>query len=152
LNRKIDHIGIAVRDLRAALAAYETVMDLEPSGIEEVPGFKTRVAMVSVGESRLEFLEPMADDSPIAGFIKKRGEGIHHLCFQVEDIAAELHRLKAGRIRLIDESPRPGAAGCLVAFLHPSGTAGVLIELSQPPSRPVEREPADPGFSPDRVG
>lgn len=136
MTRKIDHIGIAVRDLRAALAVYETVLGLEPSAVEEVPGFKTRVAMVSVGESRLEFLEPMADDSPIARFIEKRGEGIHHVCFQVEDITAELHRLKTERVRLVDESPRPGTGGCLIAFLHPSGTAGVLIELSQPPSAP----------------
>jgi len=140
LARKIDHIGIAVRDLETALAEYKTVLGLEPGGIEEVPDFKTRVAVVSIGESRLEFLEPMADDSSVGKFIEKRGEGIHHICFQVEDIAAELDRLKREHVRLVDEFPRPGAGGCLVAFLHPSGTAGVLIELSQPPSAPAERE------------
>jgi len=134
LARRIDHIGIAVRDLKTALAVYKTVLGLECGEIEEVPDFGTRVAVVSIGESRLEFLEPMADNSPVGRFIAKRGEGVHHICFQVEDIAAELDRLKREHVRLVDESPRPGAGGCLVAFLHPSGTAGVLIELSQPPA------------------
>lgn len=132
MNRKIDHIAIAVRDLAAALAVYRTVLGLEPNEIEEVPGFKTRVAMLSVGESRLELLEAMGDGSPIARFIEKRGEGVHHLCFQVEDVAAELQKLRVAGIRLVDESPRRGAGGYLVAFLHPSSTGGVLIELSQP--------------------
>ena len=129
---KIDHVGIAVRDLTTALATYRTVLGLEPEGIEEVSGFMTRVAMLPVGESRLELLEAMGDDSPIAKFIAKRGEGVHHLCFRVEDIAAELKRLKTAGVRLLDETPRPGAGGCLIAFLHPSSTGGVLIELSQP--------------------
>lgn len=137
MYRKIDHIGIAVRDLTAVLAIYKTVLGLELKGVEEVPSQKTRVAMLSVGESRLELLEAMGNDSPIARFIAKRGEGVHHLCFQVEDIAAELQKLQVAGIRLLDESPRPGAGGCLIAFLHPSSTGGVLIELSQPSSGTV---------------
>ncbi len=131
---KIDHIGIAVRDLAAAIDAYRK-MGLHTSDIEEVKSQKARVAMIRIGESRLELLEATENESPVGRFIAKRGEGVHHLCFEVEDIVAELKRLREAGIRLVDESPRPGAGGCMVAFVHPSSTGGVLIELSQPPSR-----------------
>jgi len=132
LYRKIDHIGIAVRDLDAALAAYQARLGIPLAHIEEVPEQKTRVALLPVGESRIELLEATEPESPVGRFLAKRGEGIHHICFQVEDLAAELQVLKSRGVRLIDETPRRGAHGCLVAFVHPSSAHGVLIELSQP--------------------
>ncbi len=132
LYLKIDHIGIAVRSLDEALRVYSSGLGFEVGHVEEVAEQKTRVAMLPVGESRLELLQALEADSPVAKFIARRGEGLHHICFQVADIAHEISRLKASGVRLIDETPRAGADGCLVAFLHPSGTAGVLIELSQP--------------------
>jgi methylmalonyl-CoA/ethylmalonyl-CoA epimerase len=128
---KIDHIGIAVRSLDVALRAYTAGLGFRLGEIEEVPDQKTRIAMLPVGESRLELLEATGDDSPVARFIARRGEGIHHICFLVEDITREIARLKAAGVPMIDEIPRPGADGCLVAFVHPSGTGGVLVELSQ---------------------
>ncbi|MBM3789736.1 MAG: methylmalonyl-CoA epimerase [Acidobacteria bacterium] len=132
MYRKIDHIGIAVRDLDAALAAYQARLGIPLAHIEEVPEQKTRVALLPVGESRIELLEATEPESPVGRFLAKRGEGIHHICFQVEDLAAELQVLKSRGVRLIDETPRRGAHGCLVAFVHPSSAHGVLIELSQP--------------------
>ncbi len=99
--------------------------------IEQVPEQKARVAVLAVGQERLELLESMAVDSPIARFLARRGQGLHHICFQVEDVAAELKRLRACGVRLIDEEPRRGAGGSLIAFIHPEGS-GVLVELSQP--------------------
>jgi methylmalonyl-CoA/ethylmalonyl-CoA epimerase len=131
VSKKLDHIGIAVPELTAALEVYESALGFELEEIEEVPAQKTRVAFVRSGDIRLELLEAMNDASPVSKFIAKRGPGIHHICFQVEDIAAELTSLKAAGVRLIDETARPGAAGCLVAFIHPAGTGGVLLELSQ---------------------
>jgi methylmalonyl-CoA/ethylmalonyl-CoA epimerase len=135
LSRKINHIGIAVQNLSAALNFYQSTLGLEVHEIETVPEQKVRVAMLPLGESRLELLETTEADAPIAKFISKRGEGIHHICIEVEDIAAELIRLKAAGVRLIDEEARAGAGGCLVAFIHPASTAGVLLELSQQPKQ-----------------
>ncbi len=129
---RIDHIGIAVRSLEESLPLYSKGLGISPEHVELVPEQKTRVAVLPVGEGRLELLESMGEDSPIARFIAKRGEGLHHVCFQVEDIVSELKRLKAAGVRLIDEVPRCGAGGCLIAFVHPESAAGVLIELSQP--------------------
>ncbi len=131
MYRKIDHLGIAVRSLSSALLTYELAFGLEKSAIEEIPGQKTRAALLTVGESRIELLEALSEDSPVARFITKRGEGLHHICFQVDDIRQELDKLRNAGIRLIDEKPRSGAGGSQVAFVHPSGTSGVLIELSQ---------------------
>lgn len=128
---KIDHIGIAVRSLETALETYRDGMGLEVAGVEEVAEQKTRVALLPVGESRLELLEATDPASPIAKFLVRRGEGLHHVCLQVEDIAAELAKLKAAKVRLIDEEPRRGAGGSLVAFVHPTSTGGVLVELAQ---------------------
>jgi methylmalonyl-CoA/ethylmalonyl-CoA epimerase len=132
LLKKIDHIGIAVRSIERSLPQYASSLGFLLKSVEPVPEQRTKVAVLEAGESRLELLESMGEDSPIDRFIAKRGEGLHHICFQVEDIAAELERLKAAGVRLIDRQPRRGAGGCLVAFLHPESMAGVLVELSQP--------------------
>jgi methylmalonyl-CoA/ethylmalonyl-CoA epimerase len=126
----IDHIGIAVRSIEKSFLLYSR-LGLPLRGIEHIEEQKTRVAVLPAGESRLELLEAAGDESPIARFIAKRGEGLHHICFRVDDISAELTKLKAAGVRLIDENPRAGAGGCLVAFIHPESASGVLIELSQ---------------------
>lgn len=130
--KRIDHIGIAVCSIEQSLRLYASGLGLLVERIEEVSAQKTKIAMLPVGEGRLELLESMEDDSPIARFLAKRGEGLHHVCFQVDDIAAELNQLKAAGVRLIDQEPRRGRGGSLVAFVHPESAAGVLIELSQP--------------------
>lgn len=126
---KLDHIGIAVRSLAAA-KIYET-LGLKVDHIETVATQKVNTAFLSAGDSNLELLEPTSDDSPIAKFIEKRGEGIHHICLRVDDIESHLARLEAEGYRLVNEAPVPGAHGCRVAFLHPSAGNGVLIELSE---------------------
>jgi methylmalonyl-CoA/ethylmalonyl-CoA epimerase len=126
---RLDHIGIAVRSLDAA-KIYEA-LGLTIEHVETVDTQKVKTAFLSVGDSHLELLEPTSADSPIAKFIDKRGEGIHHICFRVDDIEGHLERLKAAGYRLINEAPVPGAHGCRVAFLHPAAGNGVLIELSE---------------------
>lgn len=125
----LDHIGIAVRSIEAA-KVYE-VLGLTIDHVETVETQRVKTAFLSVGDSNLELLEPLAADSPVAKFIEKRGEGIHHICFRVDDIEAHLARLKSAGYRLINEAPVPGAHGCRVAFLHPAAGNGVLIELSE---------------------
>ena len=127
---KLDHIGIAVKSIEAAKAVYED-LGLEIAHVESVDTQKVRTAFLSVGDANLELLEPSDSDSTIAKYIEKRGEGIHHLCFRVDDIEAHLARLKERGYRLINEAPVPGAHGCRVAFLHPAAGNGVLIELSE---------------------
>lgn len=129
MTAKLDHIGIAVRSLDAA-KIYEA-LGLTIEHVETVETQKVKTAFLSVGDSNLELLEPTSPDSPIARFIEKRGEGIHHICLRVDDIEAQLERLKAQGYRLINEHPVPGAHGCRVAFLHPAAGNGVLIELSE---------------------
>ena len=126
---KIDHIGIATNDIEQMASIYRDALGLNVIETEEVPSQKVRVAMLPVGESRIELLEATAADSPISKFLAKRGFGIHHVAFNVDDIRAALAELKSKGARLIDEEPRTGAGGCLVAFIHPSSTGGVLIEL-----------------------
>lgn len=126
---KIEHIGIATRELDEALSFWRDALGLEVVETEEVAEQQVRVAMLPIGESRVELLEPTSDDSPVAKFIAKRGTGIHHIAVRVEDIRGSLGRLKEQGIRLIDETPRIGAGGCLVAFVHPSAANGVLLEL-----------------------
>ena len=126
---KIDHIGIATNDIEAMASVYREALGLSVAETEEVASQKVRVAMLPVGESQIELLEATADDSPISKFLAKRGPGIHHVAFNVPDIRAALADLKSKGTRLIDEQPRTGAGGCLVAFIHPSSTGGVLIEL-----------------------
>jgi methylmalonyl-CoA/ethylmalonyl-CoA epimerase len=125
----LDHIGIAVRSLEAA--NIYRALGLEIEHVEVVETQKVKTAFLSVGDSNLELLEPTGPDSTIAKYIEKRGEGIHHLCFRVDDIEAHLETLKAQGYRLINEHPVPGAHGCRVAFLHPAAGNGVLIELSE---------------------
>jgi len=127
----LDHIGIAVGDLAQALAFYRDALGLEVEPPEEVASQRVRAHFVPVGDSALELLEPTAPDSPIAKFIEKRGPGVHHVTLRVDDIREALARLKARGIRLIDESPREGAEGALIAFVHPASTHGVLVELKQ---------------------
>lgn len=127
----INHIGIAVRSLEERLALYRT-LGLVEAGREEVPSQKVRVAMLPVRGSQIELLEPTAPDSPIAAAIEKRGEGLHHIAFEVEDIRATMAQLKAAGFQLLSEEPRPGAHGSQVCFLHPKSGGGVLIEICQP--------------------
>jgi methylmalonyl-CoA epimerase len=127
----LDHIGIAVRDLEEALAFYRDALGLEIEAPEEVGSQRVRAHFVPVGESALELLEATAADSPIARYLDRRGPGLHHITLRVDDIAAALARLKARGVRLIDQTPRPGAHGSLVAFVHPASAHGVLVELKQ---------------------
>jgi methylmalonyl-CoA epimerase len=127
----LDHIGIAVKDLPAALAFYRDALGLEIEAPEEVASQRVRAHFVTVGESKLELLEATAPDSAIAKYIEKRGPGLHHITLRVDDINAVLAQLKARGARLIDDQPRPGAEGALVAFIHPSSAHGVLVELKQ---------------------
>jgi len=126
---KIDHIGIAVRSLSETLRFYQEALGLNASGFEDIADQGVRVAMLPVGESRIELLEPLRADSPVEKFMAKRGEGIHHIAIQVGDLEAALERLKTAGVRLIDSSPRQGAHGSRIAFIHPSSTHGVLLEL-----------------------
>ena len=132
---KIDHLGIATNGIDEAASMYRDAFGLSVAEIEEVPTQKVRVAMLPIGESRIELLEATSPDSPISKFLEKRGPGIHHIALRVANIRAALADLKAKGARLIDEEPRPGAGGCLVAFIHPSSTGGVLIELVERPDR-----------------
>jgi methylmalonyl-CoA epimerase len=127
----LDHVGIAVKDLSAALAFYRDALGLEIEASEEVASQRVRAHFVSVGESKLELLEATEPDSPIAKYIGKRGPGLHHITLRVEDLHAALAHLKARGLQLIDEQPRPGAEGALIAFIHPAATHGVLVELKQ---------------------
>jgi methylmalonyl-CoA/ethylmalonyl-CoA epimerase len=128
---KIEHIGIATRGLDEAVSFWRDALGLEVVETEVVEEQRVRVAMLPLGEPRIELLEPTSADSPIAKFLEKRGPGIHHLAVRVEDIRAKLRELKEQGVRLIDETPRTGAGGCLVAFIHPSSAHGVLLELVQ---------------------
>ncbi len=128
---KINHLGIATKGIDEALKFWENALGLENVHTEVVADQKVRVAMLPIGESRIELLEATAEDSPIAKFLEKRGGGIHHIAVEVEDIEAALAKLKAEGMRLIDETARIGAEGCLVAFVHPSSANGVLLELVQ---------------------
>jgi methylmalonyl-CoA epimerase len=125
---KIDHIGIVVRDIQEALKVYEAALGLPLKEVAQVADQKVRVAFLPVGESNVELVQPTSDDTGIAKFLAKRGEGIHHICIEVEDIEAALAQLTIHNVPLIDEVPRQGAHG-RVAFVHPKGAHGVLIEL-----------------------
>lgn len=128
---KIDHIAVAVRSLEEALKVYRDILGLELKGVEEVPEQGVRVAFLPAGESRLELLEPLSPESPVASFLEKRGEGIHHICFEVEDLEKTLQDLANKGVRLVDERPRIGAHGRKMAFVHPKSMHGVLVELYQ---------------------
>jgi methylmalonyl-CoA epimerase len=125
---KIDHIGIVVRDIEEALYVYEAALGLPLREVVDVPDDKVRVAFLPIGESNVELVQPTSDGTGTARFLEKRGEGVHHVCIEVEDLDETLGRLKASGVRLIDEMPRRGAHG-RVAFVHPKGAHGVLVEL-----------------------
>lgn len=131
MAQKIDHLGIAVRDLAEAEPRFAALLGVESSGREDVTSEGVRVSFFQVGESRFELLQPLSTDSPIHKAIEKRGEGIHHVCLKVDDIAAEVTRLTAAGFQFVGEAPRPGAGGAQVAFIHPKSAGGILVELSQ---------------------
>jgi len=128
---KIDHLGIAVKSIEEGKNFWTHAMGLEFEGLETVAEQKVKTAFFPVGESEVELLESTSPDGPIANYLEKRGEGIQHVAFRVENIEAALSELKAKGIRLIDEKPRIGAGGARIAFLHPKSTNGVLVELCQ---------------------
>jgi methylmalonyl-CoA/ethylmalonyl-CoA epimerase len=127
---KIDHVGIAVRSIAEARGLYEA-MGLHVEAIEEVPHEGVRVAMIPCGESRIELLEPMNAESPIAKFLEKRGPGIHHLCLGSDDVRADDARLRQAGLQVLRPEPTRGAGGCWVQFVHPKSAGGVLLELSE---------------------
>ncbi|OLS40142.1 methylmalonyl-CoA epimerase [Bacillus sp. MRMR6] len=129
--KKVDHIGIAVRSLEDALPFYTEVLKLPLLGIELVDSQKVRVAFLKAGETKLELLEPISEESTIAGFIEKRGEGIHHVALGVESIEERIMDMTLNGIKMIDEQPRLGAGGAHIAFMHPKSTKGVLYELCE---------------------
>jgi methylmalonyl-CoA/ethylmalonyl-CoA epimerase len=131
MTKKINHIGVAVKSIDASAPFYRDVLGMVFEGTEVVAEQKVKVAFFSVGESRVELLEPIADDSPVAKFLEKNGEGTHHVAYEVDDLVATLEKLKAAGVRLIDEVPRCGAHGTKIAFLHPKASGGVLTELCQ---------------------
>lgn len=131
MKATIDHIGIAVASLAESLAFFRDALGLEVEAPEEIRSQRVRAYFLKAGDATLELLEPTADDSPIAKFVAKRGPGMHHVALRVDDIVAALAELKARGVRLIDETPRPGAHGSQVAFIHPSSAHGVLVELKQ---------------------
>ena len=129
----LDHIGIAVSSLDERLPFYRDLLGMPRIRDEDLPGERVRVAFLGGGQTHVELLEPLGGEGPIADFLKKRGEGIHHLCFAVDDIDAALARAREAGVMVIGEAPRPGAGGRRVAFLHPKSTGGILIELSEAP-------------------
>jgi methylmalonyl-CoA/ethylmalonyl-CoA epimerase len=131
----IEHIGIAVKDLAESIKYYENVLGLKCYSIEEVADQKVKTAFFMVGQTKIELLESTDLEGPIGKFIEKKGEGIHHLAFHVKNLENALVELKAKEIRLIDESPRKGAEGLNIAFLHPKSTNGVLTELCEDKSK-----------------
>jgi methylmalonyl-CoA epimerase len=137
---KIDHLGIAVRSISDSLRFYREALGFELSGTEEVNDQGVRVALLPVGESRIELLEPFSEDTPVGRFIARRGEGLHHICYEVDDLASKLADLGSRGVRLLEGYPRRGAEGKLVAFLHPSSAHGVLVELVEKTERHEETE------------
>lgn len=130
----IEHLGIAVKSLDEAIPYYENILGKKCYSIEEVADQKVKTAFFKVGQTKLELLEPTSDESPIAKFIEKRGEGIHHLAFAVEDgVANALAEMEGKGVRLIDKAPRKGAEGLNIAFIHPKSTHGVLTEFCEKP-------------------
>jgi methylmalonyl-CoA epimerase len=130
-ERALDHVGIAVHNLDDSLPLFESITGGKGHGREVVESQGVEVVFVGSGAGRLELLAPVREDSAIAKYLARRGPGMHHLCYRVDDIVAELERFRAAGAQLIDETPRPGAHGHQVAFLHPKSTGGVLVELLQ---------------------
>jgi len=134
----LDHVGIAVRSIAEALPLFQLITGGDSSPTESVPDQGVAVAFVGSGDARLELIEPISPESPVARFLERRGPGLHHLAYAVPDVAAALERLRRAGVQLVDQQPRLGAHGRRVAFLHPASTGGVLIELVE------EAAPRDP--------
>ena len=128
----VDHVGIAVKSIDEAKKFWVDTLGLKLSHIEEVPEQKARVAILKAGDTTIELVEPTSPDSPVQRFIEKRGEGLHHLTLQTDNLAERLKKLKSANVGLIDEKPRVGADGAKIAFLHPKSAHGVLVELCEP--------------------
>jgi len=124
----IDHVGVAVKDIRAALRLFQEVFGVPDADVTELPDQGVRAALIQVGETRLELLEPLTEDSPVGRFVQRRGEGLHHLAFNVSNVAEKLRALESRDIQLIDKVPREGLSGT-IAFIHPGSVFGVLTEL-----------------------
>jgi len=135
LTEKIDHIGVAVSDIKAASDAFSTILGVPASQAEEVAEQKVRVVFFDVGGVHIELLEPTCPESTIAGFLEKRGQGLHHVAYRVADIESELARLTEAGVRLIDSTPRAGAHGMKIAFVHPKSSGSVLTELCEKADR-----------------
>lgn len=131
----IEHIGIAVKSLKEAIPYYEDVLGLQCYATEEVPDQQVRTAFFKIGQTKIELLEPMSEESPVAAFLEKRGEGIHHIAYAVDNASEALAEVKGKGVRLIDRVPRAGAEGLLIGFLHPKSTGGVLTELCEDPRK-----------------
>ena len=127
----VDHIGIAVKSIDDALAFWQSALGVKCTGVEEVEEQKVKTAFLPIGDTEVELLEATSDESPVAKFIEKKGEGIHHLAIRVDNLEAALSEMKDKGIRLIDETPRYGAGGARIAFVHPKSTGGILLELSE---------------------
>lgn len=128
--KRIDHVAIAVRSIDDAVAAFEKLFGLKPAKIEEVPDQGVKAALIHIGDTEIEFIEPVNPDGGVAKFLESKGEGIHHICIEVDDTDAELKRLEGQGAKLIDKQGRKGLAG-KIGFIHPKSTNGVLIELAQ---------------------
>ncbi|UCF39081.1 MAG: methylmalonyl-CoA epimerase [Acidobacteriota bacterium] len=128
--KRISHVGIATQSI-AVMTEFYKLLGLEVEAVESKKADKIRVALMRVGESAIELMEATDSESPVARFLEKRGEGLHHISLEVDDLETVLNRLKERNIQLIDESPRPGADGRMIAFVHPRSTGGVLVELCQ---------------------
>ena len=131
----IEHLGIAVKNLETAIPYYENVLGLKCYSIEEVPSQKVKTAFFKIGDTKIELLEPTSEDSTIAKFIEKKGEGVHHIAFATNDLPGALKEAEEKGVQLIDKAPRPGAEGLEIAFLHPKSTQGVLTELCFDPNK-----------------
>ncbi|MFN3134563.1 MAG: methylmalonyl-CoA epimerase [Candidatus Kryptonium sp.] len=129
--KKISHVAIAVKNLDEAIKTFSELTGIENFHIETIEEQKVRVAIFKIGESRIELTQPTTPDSPVAKFIEKRGEGIHHIAFEVDDIQEEIDRINEKNFQLIDSTPRYGANNSLIAFIHPKSVNGVLVELTQ---------------------
>jgi methylmalonyl-CoA epimerase len=129
--KRVSHVAIAVPNVEVAARFYEEKLGLKLVGREDVASSKVTVGFIPVGETRIELVQPASSDSPISKFLETRGPGLQHICFEVDDVAAELKRLDATGVRLIDKVPHPGAHGTMVGFIHPSAAGGVLVELSE---------------------
>ena len=133
--KKINHIAVAVNNVEEAAKFYENVLGLKLSGVEVVTAQKTKVGFFKIGESNIELVQPAQPDSPLVKFLETKGQGIHHICFEVEDVEAEVKAYLEKGATMVDQKPRPGAHHTKVAFVHPKSSSGVLIELCELPKK-----------------